>query len=342
MRMWVLDCGVTPLIKTSLDVGLEARVRDGVAHDSRKYMRDPMVRRAVVSLAVLCSLGGAALQARAQAPTVDWSNHRLTIAAADVPLAVVLAEVARRTGSKVAGLEQASRRVTIDIRNATLLDAVRAILREVDLDYIYIPRFDAREGAYDQIALWLYGPSRVATARVPCGPGEAGECGPVAVTVVAYDDTATGMPQPSADAAEEAELVTSGHFDFAATEGGLLSLTKSGNHGVRIRAIQALALQNTAAGHAAIRAAINDEHPFVRAEAAELLAHTGRPEDGARELLAHQDPAVRFAGAVTLSDDQSESATLQLERALGDEDGGVRTIAADVLRQKARQSSKRR
>src|SRR5207253_4950172 len=98
--------------------------------------------------------------------------ERLTIAAADVPLADVLTAVARRTGSSVVGLEKAPGLVTIDVRDATLFDAFRTLLG--DAHYMLIQPYSVRSASYDRFKLWVYGPSNVAAIEGPCAETPAG------------------------------------------------------------------------------------------------------------------------------------------------------------------------
>ena len=344
MRMLTREVDALHVLGGTRDV-LEPQPQEHVESGNGRGRRAAgmTTRRVLVSTIAALALCACPLPARAQALLVDWSNQRLTVSGTNVPLATVLTEVARRTGSTIVGLERASRPVTVDIRNARLLDALRAILADVDLNYIYIPRISTAP-SYDRLTLWLYGSSHAVPGEQPCTGGRAESCG----SVVTFDGAEQPFLSagPGASESEEAQLVADGHFDIKATEGGLLSLAKAPNYGVRVRALQALALQNSPAGHAAMTAALDDEHPFVRAEAIELLLHVGTPggTGGLQrgDLLEHRDPEVRFSAVAALSEERTEGAELQLERALGDEDAGVRTIAADVLRQKARERGRRR
>lgn len=293
-------------------------------------------RRRIPLLVVLGLLAGA-VPALAQPLSVEWVNERLTVSGSNVPLTRVLEEIGRRTGSVLTGVQTATQPVTVDIRNAGLVQALRSLLADADVNYLYIPTYSDRSGAPTRVALWIYGAQH--------GDRLARRAGPVAVTLVDDAGSASVAAPVAATGDDEAQLVAEGHFDVKATESGLLSLAQSPNPDVRIRAFETLALQNSPAGHAAIRAGLDDPHPFVRAEATELLAHLPQPAGGALKgalaLLEHPDAAVRFAGVATLTDDLSEPARFALERALNDDDKGVRDLAAQALRQDARTKRKR-
>ncbi len=162
--------------------------------------------------------------------------------------------------------------------------------------------------------------------------------------MVAFDGALAGpsaerFPRgPSPAEAEVARLTVNGAFNPDAAEGSLLTLAKSPDANVRIRALQTLALQNSRLGYEAVSAALNDEHPFVRAEAVELaLLLDGPGASAARQLgalVSHRDPAIRVSAALALGDEAGEDSEVLLKRLLDDDDASVRTTAAQQLQQK--------
>ncbi len=288
----------------------------------------------------------AAVDASAQALQLAWSGNRVSIAAVDVPLAAILTDLARHTGSAVVGLEKASDPVTIDLDKVTLHDALRTLL--ADKNYIYLDRPAAASQVADSVKLWIFRPGQVIAAAC-LKPGAT--CGEGATGVVSFDgaaSTATYTTEPfprgpSAAEAEAARLAEDGAFSPAASQGSLLGLANAADPEVRARALQALAIQNSAAGVQAIIAALEDPEPLVRGEALHMAMSIGTPGPEAiaqlRDLLDHKDPGVRFAAAMALGEQPGAEAEFQLRRALGDPDESVKNAAAQVLRQKNQQRS---
>ncbi len=286
----------------------------------------------------------------AQSLKAAWTGNAMSIAAVNVPLATVLTEVARLTGSSVVGLEKATELVTVEIDSATLHVALRTLL--ADKNYIYFERHSPQAAAYDRVSLWVYGKSggawpsscRATNAGrpVPCDDanGDVADEGPASA---AATFTTEPFPRgPSAAEAEAARLADDGAFGPAASHGSLMSLSTAPDPEVRARALQALAIQNTPAGVQAIIAALEDPEPLVRGEALHLALSIGAPGVDAvaqlRDLLDHRDPGVRFAAAMALGEQPGSEAEFQLRRALGDTDESVKSAAAQVLRQQEQRS----
>lgn len=284
-----------------------------------------------------------AMPAGAQSLRVEWTGQRLTIAADDVPLATVLTEVARQTGSSVVGLEQASDRITVDIRDVTLSAALRTML--ADKNYIYIQRYSEATHAYDRVKLWLYRTSAAMASARPCAGTGAG-CDEPGPGVVAFDGavpTFTTEPFPrgaSPAESEVARLQARGAFDLGAPEASLLESTKAADPGVRIRALETLAVKDTRAGRAAIAAALDDEDVFVRSAALNLMVDEAEAGGDATrrigDLLDHRDPTARFSAVAALGEQSSAESEYQLRRALGDPDESVKRLAAQLLEQRER------
>ena len=266
-------------------------------------------------------------------PSITWSNARVSVAATDTPLDAILRELAQRTGLRIVGIEQATERVTAHIRDAQLLDALRTLLAEVRVNYLYVLR-PAPTTAADRVTLWLHGPSSRpesmrALQREIVDPGE-----PVAAESGGYP---AALPAPGTGTDEVSRLHHEGAFGTKATEASLMGLAKSPSHDVRILALQTLVLQSTPLGIETVRAALKDEHPFVRAEALNLLISQS-PGVGAvarlGDMTAHEDPTVRGVAAMALGEQMGDDAQLLLERALHDGDDAVRGFAARALQQK--------
>lgn len=295
---------------------------------SLRHARRSTVATVVAFLLVGFASGG---RSEAQTPTrVEWRHQRLSITAVDTPLAPILREIALRTGSRVVGLEHATERVTIDMRDRALLDAVRALLAEVRVNYLYTPRVSA-SGRGESVTLWLYG------ASVPRGLSSGALIVDGAAAASADEPTVAVGFAPQFRDDEVTRLSREGAFDAKATRASLLGLARSPDPDVRILALQTLALQPTAPVVEAIKAALRDENIFVRGEAMVLVRNLGLGADTVNVLggfLEHEDPEVRGVAAMALGELEHPQAGFLLERALKDGDGAVRGFAARALQEK--------
>ena len=300
-----------------------------------------------LSAVVLTWLCAAAAAADAQTFSVAWAHERLNVAARDAALADVLADVARQTGVTIVGLEKLPDRITVQVRNALLLDGLRTLLAGCD----FIIRYSAVSDSLDRVKVWVRAPSnpasstsRLAEAIRP--PPSSPALNPPAASDDVPVDSIAAAPSPEPDPLPEvpnptidevARLNAEGAFDARATESSLIGLTKSTNHEVRIRALQSLALQGTPIGMEAIKGALTDSNPFVRAEALDMLiSQSPGPAAVGRltELVEHADPAIRGTAAMALGDQAGDDADLILNRALEDADPSVRAFATQSLKQK--------
>lgn len=308
----------------------------------------------LIVAAWLCALVAGANPALAQAPLVRWTGTTVSITAAGVPLAQILTELARHTGSVVVGLEKATEPVTIELDQVTLRHALRELL--ADKNYIYLDR-SSEIPAGESVRLWVYGkgagawPSScravIGGRPVPCadadGQGAVQDAPAAAVATFTTEPFGQG---PSAAEAEVARLNDSGFFNVNAPTGQLLSGAKSPDANVRIRSLEMLAVQGTSQALAALDDAVNDEHPFVRSAAMDLLASLGGSSAaGTRRLgdmLASPDPVARFTAATALAEQPGSEAEALLQRAVQDEDPAVKAVAAQALEQRRGEQRKRR
>jgi hypothetical protein len=285
-------------------------------------------------------IGGSSIQAHAQSLNVDWTNAQLTVVARNAPLEAVLNEIARQTGSRMIGIEHLSNPISVEFRDADLVRVVRSLLD--DMDYV-IALVDSSAAAADRRLVICVVPKRVAGLpgdRVRNSEAGADAQHPSPAEHLGPPDDGTdrtiGVPSPSE--AEVARLNAAGFFNPGEPEGSLLDAAHAPDPGVRIRALQTLALQNRKAGSEAIKAALEDTDPFVRSEALNLLVSASPGVEQVQrlsDLLADKDPAVRFTAVMALGDQIGDEAQVQLNRALDDDDPTVREIAARLVRRNA-------
>jgi len=267
-------------------------------------------------------------------------DGRLTVVAADAPLAAVLTEVGRQTGTTFIGLDQVSGAVTIEVRGVRLPEALATLL--VDRSYVMTEPADAT--APVQVCLEGRGENRVLTeGQAPTknrgadpqnrNPGAEGFAPSLPYDVSAAREF---RARPSPAEAETARLAAAGFFNPDTPEATLMSAATDADPGVRVRALQTLAVQNTNAARQALRHALEDSNLLVRNEALSTLLSLGDRESVGvmGDLLAHQDPATRLAALLALGERAGEEVDFQLKRALHDEDSGIRDMAARLLQQK--------
>lgn len=288
-------------------------------------------RSLVAAAALLASVPPSATSA--QAPVrVERQGSGLTVVATDASLESVLRALARETGSRIAGLEHATERVNVDVRNADLLSALRAVFADLHVNYVYSPRASTSGlGAY----VWLYGasaPKSSARASVVVDGAD-----------VARDEMPSRGYAPQFRDDEVTRLSRDGAFDRNATQASLLGLAKSPDPEVRIRALQTLAFQPTDFAIDAIEAGLHDESLFVRGESVVLLRSLAMAVDAAprlRALAEHENAEVRGVAVMALGEQSGDEAERLVQRALGDEDAGVRRMAEQARRQQVGRTRK--
>jgi type II secretory pathway component GspD/PulD (secretin) len=67
-----------------------------------------------------------------QSTVVQWTGDRVTVRAVNTPLRTLLEDVAQRTGILLSGAERLAGNETVDIRNASLEDALQILLANVN------------------------------------------------------------------------------------------------------------------------------------------------------------------------------------------------------------------
>lgn len=293
----------------------------------------PRLMRRITLAAIAVSMAVCPSVAAAQSPLrVERQPEGLTIVADDTRLDEILRALAQQTGSRIAGLEHATDRVTVELHDVSVVDALRVILGDAHVNYLYSPR---PKVSAEAALVWLYG-------ALPPRPG--GPEGIVVDAAVPADAAPVTGYAPKFPDNEVTRLSREGAFDVHATQASLLGLSKSADPDVRILALQTLALQPTSATKDAIHAALADPNIFVRGEALVLATSLGM---GANEvsllgdLLEHANPEVRSAAVLTLSGHTGEEARRLIQRAMTDEDGSVRALAGQAQRQQGGRKQQR-
>jgi hypothetical protein len=299
-----------------------------------------LLTSSALALAATCVI---ATSASAQSLKVEWANERLTIVAADAPFADVVREIERLTAATFNGAEHLSGTITLEIRDARLVDAVRALL--ADRPYLMIePSSDGKS----RVAVWLQARDVSSKAQAcpdgtsPNSPRQV-SCGPAANDAVPPGASPNDPSGPRTDT-EVARLEAAGFFRVDATESTLMSVAKSPDPAVRARALQTLGIQSTKIGLRALTEALDDPDPFVRAEALDMLVSQSPGADSVRrlgDLLEHKDASVRFPAVMALGEQSGEEAEFLLKRALNDDEGAIKEAAAQLLKDKEKKGTKK-
>ena len=182
--------------------------------------------------------------------------------------------------------------------------------------------------------------------RVPSGTAERRDSGlPEGFDPTAPYDMAAAREfraRPSPAEVEAERLHAAGAFNVDAPEHALLSTAKAADPAVRARALQMLAVQNTDAGRQALTHALDDDNVLVRNEALSLLLSLGASPDavrGVRDLLGHTDPGIRMSALMAIDQLSADDREFHLKRALGDDDRGIRDMAAQLLEKNAKKKN---
>ena len=174
----------------------------------------------------LCAVAAAA---DAQTFAAVWAHNRLTVASREAALADVLAEVGRQAGVTVIGLDKLPSRISVDVRNALLLDGLRTLLADCD----FIIRYSAVSDSLDRVKVWVRPTSNAVSAtfrlqeavRPPPSPWSsqtaASDYVPVeALTAAPPVEATEPLPQTPNPALDEvARLHAEGAFGASATRG---------------------------------------------------------------------------------------------------------------------------
>lgn len=284
----------------------------------------PRLARQITGAAIAVLMAAPPMVAAQASLRVERQPAGLTIVATDTRLDDILRALALQTGSRIAGLEHASDRVTVELHDVSVVEALRVILGDAHVNYLYSPR---PKVSAEAALVWLYG-------ALPPRPG--GPEGIVVDALATADEAPASGYAPKFPDNEVTRLSREGAFDVHATQASLLGLAASPDPDVRIMALQTLALQPTAATKDAVRAALADSNIFVRGEALVLASSLGMGANQVAllgELLDNANPEVRSAAVLTLSSLQGDEARRLIERAMRDENGSVRALAGQAQRQ---------
>lgn len=287
--------------------------------------------RAVALLLVL----GAPIAARAGS-TVDWKDGGLTVRAEYMPLASVLAEVARRTGIRIVGAQDLHESVTLGFSEVSLEDGLRRLLAGRSYVIIIDP---TALGKTLPIEVWLLGRGASGAAGMT-GEGEDSSRGPgrLAAGSEATADDPPGArlrgfladPDP---AIRRFAVERLGEVGEPWALSRLVVALNDESAGVREKAVTALGEYGPDGVDPVLMLLEVETHPDVRVAVAELLGRLAGPRgvSALEGMLVDSDPEVRRAAVHARALARGGGTNEALLAAALDHDAAVRTAALNSL-----------
>jgi hypothetical protein len=285
-----------------------------------------------VALSANGGRGGAASDAASL--WVQAVRGRLSVALDEAPLGAVLDAIRAETGVAVTVHGSLAREVSDRFRGLTVEAALRRLLRELDVAFVYAPPRGAAPPRLEKVVVY---PAPRAERRPPAappaasGPARSGAGEREAENAPAPADP----PLPPAVDARLAALARGGGVNRAAAGPELDALIADPNPAVRQRALEVAEATQLASPDALRQAALADPDLQVRwAALAALVATAGREaavaaaEAGLSSGSARERLAALEALGEQLGGEAGEQAA---RRALADADPAVRAKAAEIV-----------
>lgn len=276
---------------------------------------------ALLVLAVLAPTSTAA------GPTlaVDWTRERLSVTAEEVPLAVALREVARRTGLQVRGAEILGDSVTVRFSGLPLSEALRRLLARVD--HVLVEEMPAHGDARPLLALFVG--RRPFAGSVSLSP----EGDEVATTEDAPGERLDRFLAAADPAVRRWAVERVGEVGDQWALPRVLAALRDPDAGVRESALGALGQYGPVAVDSLTSLLERETSPEVRVAALSVLGQVGGPvvAPRVRGMLDDPDPRIRLAAVEALGQAGGPAATEALRIAVSDRDQGVRAAALGSL-----------
>lgn len=284
--------------------------------------------------------------------TVEWRNERVSVRASEALLSTAVAEVSRRSGIEVVGLEKLTGRLTVEFADLEPGPALAAMLTGVN----YVLAAPQAPQAVSKVRLVLYVHSMAPGAPVHLsldGPIDVPTLESIAALDVGEegadaDDEETGHPEMMAEqrdrALEISDLAAEGAFGPGATIDSLAERLNEGSVPVRVAAVNALALRPGTRVLGLVTEALGDDAAAVREAAVAALGRATDPASLAKigELLAkHPNRYVRIGALRVLASRASQASAPSLQAVDDDPDRLIRDAAVQILAELGRRRDAR-
>jgi hypothetical protein len=234
------------------------------------------------TLAALLVLSSAAFAQRAL--DVAWSNDRLTVRAANAPLAEILDEISRLTGLEVVGRDKVAGRASAELTNEPLERALAALLDGVNYSIQSQPSAKGQPAKLIVRILSMAGSDPVPVKVI--GPLQS-----IALDALAVEALTEYEEQVEADAEDDPDyyddiekekreasrLAAEGAFGPAVSVASLAKLLDNYNDQVRLQAIKALGTRAMPEVLEHLVNTLGDEFWEVRNVAREILSAAKDP-----------------------------------------------------------------
>jgi hypothetical protein len=291
-----------------------------------------------LTIGLTCVSGVGHAQPAAQ---IRWEGERLSVRAADAPLAGVMTDVARLTGLEVTGSETLTGTTAATFTDLPLTDALKELLAGVNYLLQEVP--GPQPGARGRLVLRIYSSSPTtaasSSARTPITV-------PALEAVAAADATAEaearGEDEDDPDVAEEqqdarleaARMASEGVFGPDASVDSLVELMEDTNPEVRVEAVRALASRPMKSALPILGSALADDAVDVRAAAVQALG-AARDADSMKKmgdiLVTHPNLGLRLEALRVLALRADPAAIPYLRKVEAHPDGTLRQAAAQML-----------
>jgi HEAT repeat protein len=275
---------------------------------------------------------------------VTWSNGRLTVRAANAPLADVVGEVTRVTGIEVIGREKLVGRLSIDFKDLAPKDAFARLLVGVNYIVTVQERTAAGNATSGQLVVRIHSmegyslPAEAFRGSIIVPSLDrlmAAEAAEVAEErQEEAEDDPDVLEERREDKLEAERLAAQGAFGLKAPIDSIVAFLQNYNDEIRLQALKALGTRPIELVLDPIAGLLGDETWEVRTAAVEVLAGASdevslHKVGEVLETSDDRDARIDALRVLALRGDVASS--VHLRAVLDDSDGLIRDAAAHVL-----------
>lgn len=270
---------------------------------------------------------------------VEWKQQRLTVIAEGVPLAEVLSQIARRTGSEVEGAKRLQRRIDAQYSGLPLEEVLTRLLAGVSFAIL---ESNAHGASGKHLTVVVLGESGLSIVRTPTEEKKPALSPTDAMLAELEARKAQGDWKALRRAASTGDPITQNaalrllaQHDPESAAKLAAAAARSSDQGRKVIGIQALGDLDSTVGAKALGAALNDPDTGVRQSAVMGLMGQTSPETTAFLTRAIQDReyAVRMTALDLLAQRGEDGEAALNSAAMHSPDPLVRSHATELLDQ---------